>query len=51
MTRLEFLMSFLQIKSTMGVHKKIREVKFEICRHRRETAQLEAIAGVDNPYA
>jgi hypothetical protein len=30
-TRLETLMSFLQIKSSMGLHKKIRQVKNMIC--------------------
>jgi hypothetical protein len=34
MTRLENLMSFLQIKSSTSLHKKIRQVKFKICQSR-----------------
>jgi hypothetical protein len=52
-TKLETSMSFLQIKSSMGLHEKIRQVRYEICQNRRETAQvrLEAITGADNPYS
>jgi hypothetical protein len=52
-TKLETSMSFLQIKASMGLHEKIRQVRHEICQNRRETAQvrLEAIAGADNPYS
>ncbi len=51
--KLETSMSFLQIKASMGLHKKIRQVRHKICQNRRETAQirLEAIAGADNPYS
>ncbi len=44
-------MSFLQIKSSMGLHEKIRHVKHEICQNRRETAHvwLEDIAGQTTP--
>jgi hypothetical protein len=46
-TKLETSMSFLQIKASMGLHEKIRQVCHEICQNRRETAlvRLEAIAG------
>jgi hypothetical protein len=52
-TKLETSMSFLQIKTSMGLHKKIRQIRHEICQNRREMAQvrLEAIAGADNPYS
>jgi hypothetical protein len=51
--KLETSMSFLQIKASMGLHEKIRQVRHEICQNRREVAQvrLEAIAGADNPYS
>jgi hypothetical protein len=37
----------------MGLHKKIRQVRHEICPNSRETAhvRLEAIAGANNPYS
>ncbi len=52
-TKLETSMSFLQIKASMGLHEKIRQIRHEICQNRREMAQvrLEAIAGADNPYS
>jgi hypothetical protein len=52
-TRLETSMSFLQIKSSMGLHEKIQQVKQEIFQSRWETdhVRLEAIAGADNPYS
>jgi hypothetical protein len=52
-TKLETTMSFRQIKASVGLHEKIRQVRHEICQNRRETAQmrLEAIAGADNPYS
>jgi hypothetical protein len=52
-TKLETMMSFLQIRASVGLHEKIRQVRHEICQNRRETAQvrLEAIAGADNPYS
>jgi hypothetical protein len=51
-TKLETLMSLLQIKYSMGLHKKIRQVKHEICQNSRETPHisLEAREGADNPY-
>jgi hypothetical protein len=47
------LMSFLQIKSSMGLLEKIQQVKHQICQSRIETAHvcLEATAGADNPYS
>ncbi len=53
LTKLETSMSFLQIKASMRLHEKIRQVRHEICQNRRETAKarLEAIAGADNPYS
>jgi hypothetical protein len=53
MTKLEMSKSFLQIKASMGLNEKIRQVQHEICQNRRETAQvrLEAIAWADNPYS
>jgi hypothetical protein len=52
-TKLETSMSFLQIKASMGLYKKIRQIRHKICQNTRETAQvrLEAIAGTDNPYS
>ena len=52
-TRLESTMSFLQIRTTMSLQEKIKQVRYEICQSRRETAfvRLEAIAGADNPYS
>jgi hypothetical protein len=52
-TKLETTMSFLQIKASVGLNEKIRQVWHEICQNRRETAQvrLEAITGADNPYS
>jgi hypothetical protein len=49
--RLETLKSFLQIKCTMGLHKKIWQVNHKICHSQKETAyvQLEAISRSDNP--
>jgi hypothetical protein len=46
-------MSFLQIKSSIGLHKKIQRVKHKICQSSRETehVRLEAIAGAHNPYS
>ncbi len=52
-TRLESTMSFLQIRASMSLQEKIRQVRYEICQSWRETAfvQLEAIAEADNPYS
>jgi hypothetical protein len=53
MMRLEILLSFLQIKLTMGLHKKIQQVKHEICQGQWQIAhvRLETIARADNPYS
>jgi hypothetical protein len=47
------LVSFLQIKTAMVIHKKIRQVKYEIGQRRRETAHvwLEAIAEAEKFYS
>jgi hypothetical protein len=52
-TKLETSMSFLQNKSSMGLHEKIQQVKHEMCHNRRDIAhvQLKAIAGAGNPYS
>jgi hypothetical protein len=47
--KLETSMSFLQIKASMGLHEKIRQVRHEICQNRREVAQVRLEA--DNPYS
>jgi hypothetical protein len=46
-------MSFLQIKSFMGLHERIWQVRYEICQSQRETihVRLEAIAIADKPYS
>jgi hypothetical protein len=51
--KLETLLSFLKIKSSMGLHRKILQVKHEIWQNRRETVhvQLEAIAKADNLHS
>jgi hypothetical protein len=53
MTRLESGMSFLQVKASMTMQEKLRQVKSAICINRREIAhtRLEAVAGADNPYS
>jgi hypothetical protein len=52
-TRLESELSFLQVRSTMTLQEKIRQVKAEICEDRKQTAhtRLESIAGGENPYS
>ncbi len=52
-TKLETSMSFLEIKASMGLQEKIRQVRHENCQNRREMARvrLEAISGEDNPYS
>jgi hypothetical protein len=52
-TRLEFELSFLQVKSTMSLQETIRQVKAEICENRRQVVhlRLESIAGAENPYS
>ncbi len=53
LTRLEFGMSFMQMRASMSMKEKLRQVRGEICVNRREIAhtRLEAIAGADNPYS
>ncbi len=48
-TKLEMSMSFLQIKSSMGLHEKIKQVKHEICHNRRDTTHVQLEA--DNSYS
>jgi hypothetical protein len=52
-TRLESGMSFLQVRASMSMMEKLRQVRGAICVNRREIAhtRLEAIAGADNPYS
>jgi hypothetical protein len=51
-TRLESEVSFLQVKATMSLKERIRQVKAEICDNRRQIAhvRLESLAGAENPY-
>jgi hypothetical protein len=53
LTRLESRMSFLQVRASMSIKEKLRQVRGAICVNRREIAhtRLEAIAGADNPYS
>jgi hypothetical protein len=53
LTRLESGMSFLQVRASMSLKEKLRQVRGAICVNRREIAhtRLEAIAGADNPYS
>jgi hypothetical protein len=53
LTRLESGMSFMQVRASMSMKEKLRQVRGAICRNRREIAhiRLEAIAGADNPYS
>jgi hypothetical protein len=46
-------MSFLQVRASMSMKEKFRQVRGAICVNRREIAHtwLEAIAGADNPYS
>jgi hypothetical protein len=52
-TRLETELSFLQVRNSMALAQKLRQVKAEICANRREIAhtRLEAVAGSGNPYS
>jgi hypothetical protein len=52
-TRLESGMSFHQVKASLTMKKKLRQVRSSICVKRREIAhtRLEAVAGADNPYS
>ncbi len=53
LTRLESGMSFLQVRASMSMKEKLRQVSVAICVNWREIAhtRLEAIAGADNPYS
>jgi hypothetical protein len=53
LTKLESGMSFLQVKASMSMKEKLRQVQSAICVNRREIAhtRLEAIAGADNTYS
>ncbi len=52
LTRLESGMSFLQVRASMSMKKKLGQVRSAICVNQREIAhtRLEAIAGADNLY-
>ncbi len=51
--RRESEVSFLQVKATMSLKERIRQVKAEICDNRRQIAHvsLESLAGAENPYS
>ncbi len=53
LTRLESGMSFMQVRASMSMKEKLRQVRGAICVNRRKIAhmRLEAIAGADNPYS
>jgi hypothetical protein len=53
LTRLESGMSFMQVRASMSMKEKLRQVRGTICVNRREIAhmRLEAIARADNPYS
>jgi hypothetical protein len=53
LTRLELGMSFFQVRESISMKEKLRQVRGAICMNRREIAhtRLEAIAGADNPYS
>ncbi len=53
LTRLESGMSFMQVRASMSMKEKLRQVRGAICVNRREIAhtRLEAIAGAGNPYS
>jgi hypothetical protein len=53
LTLLESGMSFMQVRASMSMKEKLRQVRGAICVNRREIARtrLEAIAGADNPYS
>jgi hypothetical protein len=46
-------MSFMQVRASMFMKVKLRQVRGAICVNRRQIAhtRLEAIAGADNPYS
>ncbi len=53
LTRLESGMSFMQVRASMSMKEKLRQVRGAICENRRDIARtrLEAIADADNPYS
>jgi hypothetical protein len=53
LTRLELGMSFMQVRASMSMKEKLRQVRGAICENRRDIARmrLEAVAGADNPYS
>jgi hypothetical protein len=53
LTRLESDMSFMQVRASMSMKEKLRQVRGAICVNQRQIAhtRLEAIAGADNPYS
>ncbi len=53
LTRLESGMSFMQVRASMSMKEKLRQVRGAICVNRREIAhtRLDAIAGANNPYS
>jgi hypothetical protein len=53
LTRLESGMSFMQVRASMSMKEKLRQVRGAICVNRRQIAhtRLEAIAGAHNPYS
>jgi hypothetical protein len=53
LTRLESGMSFMQVRASMSMKEKLRQVRGAICENRRDIARtrLEAIAGADNLYS
>ncbi len=53
LTRLESGMSFMQVRASMSMKEKLRQVRGAICVNRRQIAhtRLETIALADNPYS
>jgi hypothetical protein len=53
LTRLGSGMSFMQVRASVSMKEKLRQVRGAICVNRREIAhtRLEVIAGADNPYS
>ncbi len=53
LTRLESGMSFVQVRASMSMKEKLRQVRGAICENRQDIARtrLEAVAGADNPYS
>jgi hypothetical protein len=53
LTRLESGMSFMQVRASVSMKEKLRQVRGAICENRRDIActRLEAVAGADNPYS